>query len=227
MNSIMEHAAKRLVYAGVIFILLTISAYSAEGSPITFTGSTQGAFNNGAFGSTAALNGLTFTGVTFVANTNKFGQGSVLGPSFIVGYFTLTSLTGFTATDTFSLQLNVDPSGGWSPDPMIVQASLFPNLQTNVLAVNFNGIGGGPPFSFSNGIYTGTGYVSVFSGNLDPGQINVPIYGYITFTSVTPPVPTPEPSTLLLLGTGITGMALRFARKGTIGRNRNCMSIGQ
>jgi len=30
MNSIMEHAAKRLVYAGVIFILLTISAYSGE-----------------------------------------------------------------------------------------------------------------------------------------------------------------------------------------------------
>lgn len=118
--------------------------------------------------------------------------------------------------------------GGWNPNPLIVDASLFPNtFQTHVLGRQFPLTGGGTPFSFSNGVFTGTGVLAVFSGPIIPGQTNVPIYGSIFFTSVTPPVPTPEPATLLLLGTGIACTALRFARKGNIGRNRNCTSIGQ
>jgi len=189
----MEHAAKRLVYAGVIFILLTISAYSAK-KPYHFTGSTQGAFNM-ALLLYRRVEWLDFHRGYLRRKHKQVWARFRPGPSFIVGYFTLTSLTGFTATDTFSLQLNVDPSGGWSPDPMIVQASLFPNLQTNVLAVNFNGIGGGPPLASQMG-YIRAQATSACSQGIsiqDKSTSNIWLYHFHQRNS---PVPSQRPSTL-------------------------------
>jgi hypothetical protein len=188
--------------------MLAISALAVEADPITFNGSTQGSFNGGAFSPTTSMNGLTFTGASFTAVADEFGRPFFNGPRFIVGYFSVGNSVGFASTDRFNLQLTFNPAGGISPNPVISTASFGVSGDTNVLPVNFDNAGGGIPFTFSNGTFTGAGRLGIFTEfNLQPGDTNVPVYGSIFFTSIDPPFPTPEPGTLAMLGMGLAGVA--------------------
>ena len=76
---------KRLMLVVLLFAtllgLLVISAYPAEASTIEFSGTALGSFNGAPLSSTATLGGLTFAGSTFVAETDKYGRVSYLGPA--------------------------------------------------------------------------------------------------------------------------------------------------
>src|SRR5947209_2141182 len=117
-----RHATRSLFCCLAFASLLAISAEAVRADPIVFSGSTQGSFNNGAFGSTATLGGLTFTGVNFTAPTDQFGRLGFAGPNFIVGYLSAGSSLNFAPTDRFHLLLSFDPAGGISPNPVTYTA---------------------------------------------------------------------------------------------------------
>lgn len=190
--------------------LVAFASASAKADPLLFTGSVTGAFNNGPAGTTASFGGLTFVGNDFTAVPDPYGRPFHAGQDFIVGYLTLSSPTSFSSTDRFYLQFTFDPGNGVSPNPFVVEG-IFLGTSDSITIVFPNNTN---TFTFFDGVYSGTGRFGVgFSGSLHPGQ-TVAIHGNIFFTEpVTPPIPTPEPATLTLLGAGLAGAALR-ARKG-------------
>ena len=196
--------------AALAVICLGVCAQT-QAAPVTFQGTTLGAFNGGGMSASATLDGLSYVNSSFnTTSSNDFaalGNESGTGPGGSnVNNLGSLSLTGSAADytgDTFAIRVTFSApaiTGGTHP------VDLTATLTGSVTATNQGGVlidftTATHNFSFNDGSQTGTFVLSVNDVSLTAGSTDVPVTGQIVVT------PIPEPSAALLGGLGLMALA--------------------
>ena len=187
-----------LTFAGV----LILAQGQARADEVTISGSTTGAITG--------VPQLSFTGNSSFTNTTFLGIGALSGANNL-GTFFLSTAPGqlvsgsFTLNVTFTSPTGINGGQG-ATYTATISGSVSPNVNQGGVNINFDN--NPVVFTFNNGTTSGSFSVAVADVYVESGQaVN------LTAGTTGQQAPIPEPATLLLLGTGLTGIAANLRKR--------------
>jgi hypothetical protein len=227
-------AVAKLLIVGTVIIAIGGITGAAWADEVTFTGYTNGCFGlacsppNTSAPQSAILLGLTYNNSTFSGTTSNgfLGIGNNATPPGNVnnlGSFSLAPSANVYNGNSFTLRWTFTAPPGIAPPG--AESQLYSALLTgSVTTVDQGGVffdfdNAPRTFSFTSPagpglVTTGSFTASVNDVTVQAGHI-VPVTGTITAAQQTtrPPSEIPEPTTLLLIGTGLIAMTVRMRRR--------------
>ncbi len=202
MKTVASSFVKCILVGLASLVIIGASHSMARADEVTITGSTTG--------SITGVPQLTFTGNANFTGTTALGTGSLSGPNSLGSFFLSTSalqpLAGtFTLNLTFTVPSGISGGQGTTYTATIL-GSVSPNIDQGGVNVQFSN----PTqvFTFNDGTNTGTFSLTVPNLFVQTGRSASLTAGLTGQQS-----PVPEPATLLLLGTGLTGIAAKLRRR--------------
>lgn len=202
MTSILHKFLRAAALSVAVFIVVGASYSSARADEVTISGSTTGA---------VTAPGVLFSGNSSFTGTTALGIGSLSGVNSLGTFFLNTgplSTTGglFQLDITFTSPTGILGGQGATYIATIV-GSISPNIDQGGVNIHFENPT--QTFSFSNGTATGNFSLTVADLFVQSGRAADLTAGIVGEQA--PAVP--EPATLLLLGSGVTGIAVKLRRR--------------
>ncbi len=218
MTTLISGTIKTLALCFVALVCLTLTQVEVRADQVNVQGSTSGTFTSTG---TNTLNGLTFTNGSFnVTTVGGFAAiGASAGSTNNLGTFTLNNTPASYTGQTFTLTVTFTaPAGITMGNPAMVSATLTGTVEATAggVFIDFDDV---PVLvTFNNGTTAGSFSLTVNNVSLDGGN-SIAVSGNITGAQANT---IPEPATLILLGTGLTGVAARIRKRR---KNANAASI--
>lgn len=188
-----------MTFAGVLILAEGL----ARADEVTITGFTSG--------TVTGIPQLTFAGSEFFTGTTSMAVGALNGPNSL-GTFFLDTAPGQFVTGTFSLNVTfTSPTGIAGGQTIFYSATFFGSLSPNVnqggVSISFNSLP--QVYTFADGTNFGSFSLTLPNVFVQSGHA-ASLTGFIVGRQSQT---IPEPATLLLVGTGLTGIAVKLRKR--------------